>query len=60
MVACCALGTDVRHWMFRKKVNLVQGQQEGPLKVTRDVCNINFLPVLDETLGTAGSSLVPQ
>ena len=27
----CALGTDVCHWMFKTKVNMVQGQEDGPL-----------------------------
>ena len=31
MVTGCALGRDVSHWMFFKKVNLVQGQQDSPL-----------------------------
>ena len=31
IVTCCALGAYVRHWMFEKKVNMVQGQQDGPL-----------------------------
>ena len=32
VVAGCAVGTDVCHWMFKKKVNMVQGQQDSPLK----------------------------
>ena len=28
----CALGTDVCHWMFKTKVNMVQGQEDAPLK----------------------------
>ena len=28
----CALGTDVCHWMFKIKVNMVQGQEDGPLR----------------------------
>ena len=31
MVADCAMGTDVCHWMFKKRVNMVQSQQDGPL-----------------------------
>ena len=31
MVTGCALGTDVCHWMFKTKVNMVQGQEDGPL-----------------------------
>ena len=27
----CALGTDVCHWMFKTKINMVQGQEDGPL-----------------------------
>ena len=27
----CALGIDVCHWMFKIKVNMVQGQEDGPL-----------------------------
>ena len=30
-VTGCALGTDVYHWMFKSKVNMVQGQVDGPL-----------------------------
>ena len=30
-VTGCALGTDVCHWMFKTKVNMVQGQEDGPL-----------------------------
>ena len=30
-VTGCALGTDVCHWMFKTKVNNVQGQEDGPL-----------------------------
>ena len=30
----CALGTDVCHWMFKTKVNMVQGQEDGPLTLT--------------------------
>ena len=26
-----ALGTDVCHWTFKTKVNMVQGQEDGPL-----------------------------
>ena len=32
MVPGCDLGTDVCHWMSLKKVNMVQGQQDGPLR----------------------------
>ena len=32
-VTGCALGTDVCHWMFKKKVNMVQGQEDGPLSM---------------------------
>ena len=42
MVVGCALGIDVCHWMFKKKVNMVQGQQEGPL-----ICH--FMPVIQDT-----------
>ena len=31
-VTGCALGTDVCHWMFKTKVNMVQGQEDGPLR----------------------------
>ena len=31
-VTGCALGIDVCHWMFKTKVNMVQGQEDGPLK----------------------------
>ena len=27
----CAVGTDVCHWMFKANVNMVQGQEDGPL-----------------------------
>ena len=30
-VTGCVFGTDVRHWMFKTKVNMVQGQDDGPL-----------------------------
>ena len=30
-VTGCALGTDVCHWMFKTKVNMVQGQEDGLL-----------------------------
>ena len=30
-VTGCALGTDVCYWMFKTKVNMVQGQEDGPL-----------------------------
>ena len=30
-VTGCALRTDVCHWMFKTKVNMVQGQEDGPL-----------------------------
>ena len=30
MVAGCALGTDVCHWMVLKRVSMAQGQQDGP------------------------------
>ena len=29
----CALGTDVCHWMFKTQVNMVQGQEDGPLSI---------------------------
>ena len=32
-VTGCALGTDVCHWMFQTKVNMVQGQEDGPLNI---------------------------
>ena len=32
-VTGCALGTDVCHWMFKTKVNMVQGQEDGPLNI---------------------------
>ena len=32
MVAGFALGTGVCYWMFEKKVNMVQGQQDGYLR----------------------------
>ena len=31
MVTDYALGTDVCHWMFKTKVNMVQGQEYSPL-----------------------------
>ena len=31
MLSSCALGTDVCHWMFKTKVNVVQGQEDAPL-----------------------------
>ena len=31
MVSGCALRTDVCHWMFKTKVNMVQGQEDSPL-----------------------------
>ena len=34
MVAGCALGTDVCHWVFQKKVKMVKGQQDGPFITT--------------------------
>ena len=53
----CALGTDVCHWMFKTKVNMVQGQEDGPLnahnnstqfllsiKVTRKKCITKVWP----------------
>ena len=30
-VTGCALGTDVCHWMFKTKVNMVQGQEDASL-----------------------------
>ena len=30
-VTGCTLGTDVCHWMFKTNVNMVQGQEDGPL-----------------------------
>ena len=30
MVSGCALETDVCHWMFKTKVNIVQGQEDAP------------------------------
>ena len=27
----CALLTDVCHWIFKTKVNMAQGQEDGPL-----------------------------
>ena len=38
-VTGCALGTDVCHWMFKTKVNMVQGQEDGPLM---NYCNIKI------------------
>ena len=32
MVSGCALETDVCHWMFKTKVNIVQGQEDAPLR----------------------------
>ena len=32
MVSGCALETDVCHWMFKTKVNMVQGQEDAPLR----------------------------
>ena len=34
MVAGCALQTDsdLCHWMLKQKVNIVQGQQDSPLR----------------------------
>ena len=51
MVAGCALKTDVYHWMFLKKVNMVQGQQDGPLRSFIDgsqstPTGYNFLAVI--------------
>ena len=33
-VTGCALGTDVCHLMLKTKVNMVQGQEDGPLMTT--------------------------
>ena len=44
LVTGCALGTDVCHWMFKTKVNMVQGQEDGPL-------NILFITRCDKGLG---------
>ena len=32
MVSGCVLETDACHWMFKTKVNMVQGQEDAPLK----------------------------
>ena len=37
MVFGCALETDVCHWMFLKKVNMVQGQEDAPLIIPDSV-----------------------
>ena len=37
MVAGCALGTDVYHWMFLKKVSMVSCQQDSPLTIDVNV-----------------------
>ena len=34
-VTGCALGTDVCHWMFKTKINMVQGQEDAPLSIRR-------------------------
>ena len=31
MVSCFALETDVCHWMFKTKLNMVQGQEDSAL-----------------------------
>ena len=31
MLAGYILGTDVCHWMFEKRISMVQGQQDDPL-----------------------------
>ena len=36
-VSGCALGTDVCHWMFKTKVNMVQGQEDGPLRINENI-----------------------
>ena len=35
MVSGCALETDVCQWMFKTKVNIVQGQEDAPLNCTK-------------------------
>ena len=40
-VTGCALGTDVYHWMFKTKVNMVQGQEDGPLTLKVLVATID-------------------
>ena len=42
MVTGCALGTDVCHWMFKTKVNMVQGQEDGPLKLHKRKGSIQY------------------
>ena len=37
-VTGCASGTDVYHWMFKTKVNMVQGQEDVPLRVRLTTC----------------------
>ena len=44
MVASCTLGTDVCHWMFKKTVNMDQGQQDGLLNLL--VSHMHFQNVL--------------
>ena len=43
-----ALGTDVCHWMFKTKVNMVQGQEDGPLRqeFPQDIVNLEQFHVL--------------
>ena len=41
-VAGCALGTNVCHWMFKTKINIVQGQEDGPLNA--------YFEKIDQTL----------
>ena len=52
MVAGCALGRDVCHWML-KEVNMVQGQQDGPLT---DV-DLLFLDILFTVQNTVTMSI---
>ena len=42
MVTGCALGTDVCHWMFKTKVNMVQGHEDAPLNNTNQTFGYNI------------------
>ena len=45
-VTGCALGTDVCHWMFKTKVNMVQGQEDGPLSQTTFILQLSRIQAL--------------
>ena len=59
-VTGCALGADVCHWMFKTKVNMVQGQEDGPLSIRKCFLPDSSFSLILDTVRHSARNVCPR